>query len=124
MVQAEHKVEHKPPPIEHTSHIRNTPKKLSSVLNNRTLRDITHLLDPYKRNTSDTLITTLTHIILAMTEHTNSYNHLTWIQIVSPNQLKQYNLVVTARSQTGLSLQTSGDRKRPWVQHTIPQMVF
>ena len=41
---------------------RNTPEKLSSVLNNRTLRDITHLLDPYKRNASDSLITTLTHI--------------------------------------------------------------
>ena len=55
--------EHKPPPIEHTSPIRNTPEKPTSVLNNRTLRDITHLLDPFKRNTSDTLITTLTHII-------------------------------------------------------------
>ena len=33
-------------------------------------------------------------------------------------------LVVTARSRTGLSLQTSGDRKRPWMQPAIPQMVF
>ena len=63
MVQTEHKAEHKPPPIDYTSHIRNTPEKLSSVLNNRTHRDITHLLDPYKRNPSDTFITTLTHII-------------------------------------------------------------
>ena len=31
---------------------------------------------------------------------------------------------VTARSRTGLSLQTSGDRKRPWMQPAIPQMVF
>ena len=63
MVQSEQKAEHKPPPIEHTSPIRNTREKFSSVLNNRTIKDITHLLDPYKRNSSDTLITTLTHII-------------------------------------------------------------
>ena len=31
---------------------------------------------------------------------------------------------VTARSRSGLSLQTSGDRKRPRMQPTIPQMVF
>ena len=42
MVQTEQKVEHKPPPFEHTSPIRNTPEKLSSVLNNRTIKDITH----------------------------------------------------------------------------------
>ena len=63
MVQNENKVEHKPPNIEHTSPIRNTSEKLTSVLNTRIIRDITHLLDPYKRNPSDTLITTLTHII-------------------------------------------------------------
>ena len=63
IVQTEQKTEHKPPFIEHTSPIRNTPEKLSSVLNNHTLRDITHLLDPCKRNSSDSLITTLTHII-------------------------------------------------------------
>ena len=62
MVQTEQKAEHKPLPIEHTSPIPNTPEKLSSVLNNRTLRDITHLLDPYKRNSSDSPVTTLTHI--------------------------------------------------------------
>ena len=62
MVQSEPKAEHKPPIIEHTSPNRNTPEKLSSVLNNRTIKDI-HLLDPYKRNLSDTLITPLTHII-------------------------------------------------------------
>ena len=59
MVQAEHKTEHK----SHTSPIRNTPDKLSSVMNNRTLRDITNLLDAYKRNPSETPITTLTLII-------------------------------------------------------------
>ena len=63
MVQTEQKAEHKPPPIEQTSPIRNTPKKLPSVLNIRTLRIISDLLDPYKRNSSDSLMTTLTHII-------------------------------------------------------------
>ena len=59
MVQNEPKTEHKT----HTSPIRNTPDKLSSVLNNRTLRDITNLLDPYKRTPSETPITTITHIL-------------------------------------------------------------
>ena len=59
MVQAEQKTEHK----SHSSPIKNTPDKLCSVLYNRTLRDITNLLDPYKRNPSDTPITTLTHIL-------------------------------------------------------------
>ena len=59
MVQNEPKTEHK----SHTSPIRNTPDTLSSVLNNRTLRDITNLLDPYKRTPSETPITTITHIL-------------------------------------------------------------
>ena len=59
MVQAEQKSEHKVP----SSPRKNTPDKLSSVLNNRTLRDITNLLDPYKRTPSETLIITLTHIL-------------------------------------------------------------
>ena len=59
MVQAEQKTEHK----SHTSPIKNTHDKLSSVLNNRTLRDMTNLLEPYKRNSSETPITTLTHIL-------------------------------------------------------------
>ena len=59
MVQAEQKTEHK----SHTSPIKNTHDKLSSVLNNRTLRDITNLLEPYKRNSSETPVTTLTHIL-------------------------------------------------------------
>ena len=42
-VQTEHKAEHKPPPVEHTSPIRNTSETLSSVLNNRTLCDITSI---------------------------------------------------------------------------------
>ena len=32
-------------------------------------------------------------------------------------------VAVTDRSRSGLPLQTSGDRKRPWVQPAIPQMV-
>ena len=59
MVQAEQKSEHKIP----SSPIENTPEKLSSVLNNRTLRDITNLVDPYKRTPSETPIITLTHIL-------------------------------------------------------------
>ena len=59
MVQAEQKTEHKP----HISPIENTPDKLSSVLNNRTLGDITNLLEPYKRNSSETPITTLTPLL-------------------------------------------------------------
>ena len=59
MVQAGQKLEHKVP----SSPIKNTPGKLSSVLNNRTLRDITNLLDPYKRTPSETPIITLTHIL-------------------------------------------------------------
>ena len=62
MVQQDTKIEQKQP-TEQTSPIRTTSDKLTSVLNTRIIRDITHLLDPYKRNPSDTLITTLTHII-------------------------------------------------------------
>ena len=59
MVQAEQKTEHNV----HSSPIKNTHDKLSFVLNHRTLRDITNLLDPYKRNPSETPITLLTHIL-------------------------------------------------------------
>ena len=48
MVQAEQKTEHK----SHSSPIKNAPDKLSSVLNNRTLRDLTNLLEPYERNST------------------------------------------------------------------------
>ena len=58
-VQAEQKTEHK----SHSSPIKNTPDKLSYVLNNRTLRDMTNLLEPYKENPSETPLTTLTHIL-------------------------------------------------------------
>ena len=63
MAQTEHRAERKQPPIEHISPIRITPENFSPVIENRTLRDITHLLDPYKRNSSDSPITTLTHIL-------------------------------------------------------------
>ena len=64
MVQAENKSEHKLPPIEHTSaKTQTTTDKFSSILNNRTLRDITQMLYPYKRNPTDFPITTLTHLI-------------------------------------------------------------
>ena len=59
IVQAEQKTEHK----SHSSPIKNAPDKLSSVLNNRTLREMTSLLESYKRNSSETPITTLTHIL-------------------------------------------------------------
>ena len=59
MVQAEQKTEHK----SHSSPIKKTPDKLSSVLNNQTFRDMTNLLEPYKLNSSETPITTLTHIL-------------------------------------------------------------
>ena len=63
MVQIEHKAEHKPPLDEHTSPIRTTSDKLSSILNNRTLRDITQLLDQNKRSPTDSPLSTLTHLI-------------------------------------------------------------
>ena len=59
MEQAEQKTEHK----SHSSPIKNASDKLSSVLNNRTLRDMTNLLELYKRKSSVTPITTLTHIL-------------------------------------------------------------
>ena len=59
MVQADQKSKHEVP----SSPKKNTPYKLSSVLNNRTLRDITNFLHPYKRTPSETPITTLTHIL-------------------------------------------------------------
>ena len=61
MFQSETKAEHKPTTTEHTSPIRKTPEELSSVLNNRTITEITHLLDPYKRN-PQTISSPLSHI--------------------------------------------------------------
>ena len=77
MVQTENKSEHKPPLLEHTSPIRTTFDKLSSILNSRTLRDITQLLDPYKRNPSDLHITILTNLIHCPERTHKSYNPLT-----------------------------------------------
>ena len=73
IVQAEQKSGHKVP----SSPIKNTPDKLSSVLNNRTLRDITNLLDPFKGTPSESPITTLTHILHCYYRtHTHTYRHL------------------------------------------------
>ena len=63
MVQTEQKAERKPPTTEHTSPIRNAPEKLSYVLNDRTLRKIDHLMETYKQNSSDSAVTTLTHLV-------------------------------------------------------------
>ena len=40
-----------------------TSEKLSNILNNQTLKDLTQMLDPYKRNSSDSPITTLNHLM-------------------------------------------------------------
>ena len=40
-----------------------TTNKLNNVLTSRTLRDLTYKLDPYKKNLSDSQLTTLTHIL-------------------------------------------------------------
>ena len=65
VVQTEQKADNKPPPIEHTSPNPSTPEKLSSILNNRTInnriKDITHLLEPYKQ-IALTLSSPLSHI--------------------------------------------------------------
>ena len=71
MVQAEQQLavqneqrsynDHKSPmksPIKQT-----TSEKLAIILNNRTLKDLTQMLDPYKRNPSDSPITTPNHLI-------------------------------------------------------------
>ena len=77
--------------IEQTSSTRilNTSEKLSSILNNCTLRDITQLLDPEKNETHLTLVSPLPHIsYTVMTEHTNSIQ----IHNVLHNHHKPYNL--------------------------------
>ena len=56
------------------SHIKQTTsEKLSTILNNRTLKDLTQMLDPYKRNPSDSPITTLNHLIHCLTGLRNSF---------------------------------------------------
>ena len=66
MVQAENKTVHKPPPINHkapTRFFQNTSDELDTMLNNRTLQDLSQMLDACKRNSSDSPTTTLTHFI-------------------------------------------------------------
>ena len=63
IVKTEQKTERKSPTPEHASPIRNAPEKLSYVLNNRTLRKIDHLMEPFKQNSSDSAVTTLTHLV-------------------------------------------------------------
>ena len=63
MVQTDQKIERKPPTTEPTSPIRNAPEKLSYVLNNRILREIDLLMEPYKQNSSDSTVTTLTRLV-------------------------------------------------------------
>ena len=40
-----------------------TTDKLNNILTSRTLRDLTYKLDPYKKNPTDSSLTTLTHIL-------------------------------------------------------------
>ena len=49
--------------------------------------------------------------------------HTNAIRVLS-RKIILLDMNVKARSRSGLSLQTSGDRKRPRMQPTIPQMVF
>ena len=66
MVQTEGKhiySEHKSPTKSTIKHSQTTSEKLSTMLNNRTLKDLTQMLDPYIRNPSDSPITTLNHLI-------------------------------------------------------------
>ena len=46
-----------------------TTDKLNNVLTSRTLRGLTYKLDPYKKNTSDSPLSTLTHILVCY-DHT------------------------------------------------------
>ena len=83
MVQAENKTEHKGPHIEHKSPVhapQNTFDKIAYMLNNRTLRDITQMLDLYKRNLSAFCITTLTHLIHC---YDRTYKHLQTLDLDS-----------------------------------------
>ena len=63
MVQTEQKTERKPPTTEHSSPIPNAPQKLSYSFNNRTLREIDYLMEPYKKNSSHSATTTLTQLV-------------------------------------------------------------
>ena len=64
LVQTEQKYsDHKSSTKSPVKHSQTTSEKLSTKLNNRTLKDLTQMLDPYKRNQSDSPITTLNHLI-------------------------------------------------------------
>ena len=66
MVQTEQKPtgsDHKSPTKSSFKHSQTTSEKFSTMLNNRTLKDLTQMLKPYNRNPSDSLITTLNHLI-------------------------------------------------------------
>ena len=64
MVQTEQKhSDHKSPTKSPIKQSQTTSEKLSIMLNNRTLKDITQKLNPYKRNPSDSKITTLNNLI-------------------------------------------------------------
>ena len=63
MVQTEQKYsDHKSPTKSPIKHSQTTSEKVSTMLNNRTLKDLTQLLDPYKRNPSEFPITTPYHL--------------------------------------------------------------
>ena len=66
MVQTEQKhtySDHKSPTKSPIKHSLTTCEKLSTMLNNRTLKYLTQMLDPCKRNPLDSPITTLNHLI-------------------------------------------------------------
>ena len=64
MVQTEQKhSDHESPTQSPIKHSQTTSEKLSTMLNNRTLKDLTQMLDPYKRNPSNSPITTPNHIV-------------------------------------------------------------
>ena len=66
MVQTEQKrtySDHKSPTKSPIRHSQTTSEKLFTMLNNRTLKDLIQMLDPYKRIPSDSPITTLNHLI-------------------------------------------------------------
>ena len=60
MVQTEQKHSDHKSSIKHS---QTTSEKLTTMLNNRSLKDLTQLLDPYKQNPSDSPITTLNDLI-------------------------------------------------------------
>ena len=55
--------EHKSPTKSSSKLSQTTSEKLTTMLTNRTLKELTQMLDPYKRNPSDSPIATLTHLI-------------------------------------------------------------